>query len=220
MTTTEQKACARCGETKAVAEFARLGSNRPPIYCKPCKAQHDREYRERHKGEISARRRDRRAAGGAARQREYRERNKERTKQREREYRERNKARIQAWRRQVWAARGDELREKNRRYSKSRPMENKARVHRRRAKKCGAGGSYTSAEWAALCQHFGNVCLSCGSSELTVDHVIPLTKGGRNDVANLQPLCQSCNRRKGQKDTDYRNAGKLRKFLAKNRKKT
>src|SRR3990167_4025543 len=41
-------------------------------------------------------------------------------------------------------------------------------------------------------------CLACGSRRhLTVDHVIPESKGGPTVFANLQTLCRSCNSRKG-----------------------
>lgn len=43
-------------------------------------------------------------------------------------------------------------------------------------------------------------CQSCGASSqnlaLQIDHIIPLAKGGTNDLSNLQVLCQSCNRQK------------------------
>mgnify|MGYP002621032842 FL=1 len=34
---------------------------------------------------------------------------------------------------------------------------------------------------------------------LTVDHIVPLSKGGTNDLANLQVLHRSCNSSKGAK---------------------
>jgi hypothetical protein len=41
-------------------------------------------------------------------------------------------------------------------------------------------------------------CAMCGSTnKLTVDHRIPLSRGGRNIRQNFQCLCQSCNSRKG-----------------------
>lgn len=33
--------------------------------------------------------------------------------------------------------------------------------------------------------------------ELTIDHIVPLAKGGTNDLENLQLLCRSCNCKKG-----------------------
>ena len=41
-------------------------------------------------------------------------------------------------------------------------------------------------------------CVKCGSTKnLEVDHKVPLANGGTNEMANLQTLCQDCNRRKG-----------------------
>lgn len=41
-------------------------------------------------------------------------------------------------------------------------------------------------------------CRACGSKEnLTVDHIIPKTKGGTDDTWNLQCLCKTCNSKKG-----------------------
>jgi 5-methylcytosine-specific restriction enzyme A len=40
-------------------------------------------------------------------------------------------------------------------------------------------------------------CQSCGKSDqqarLHIDHIIPLAKGGTNDLSNLHTLCQDCN---------------------------
>lgn len=48
-------------------------------------------------------------------------------------------------------------------------------------------------------------CQSCGAKEdITIDHIVPRSKGGSNDVNNLQTLCESCNLRKKTQFIDYR----------------
>lgn len=48
-------------------------------------------------------------------------------------------------------------------------------------------------------------CEACGISNqeraLQVDHIIPRTKGGTNDLSNLQALCSTCNAQKLNRDT-------------------
>jgi 5-methylcytosine-specific restriction endonuclease McrA len=68
------------------------------------------------------------------------------------------------------------------------------------------GGSFTSEEWARLCSFYGGRCLACGRvAKLTVDHVVPVSRGGSDDISNLQPLCGPCNSRKGNRRIiDYR----------------
>ncbi|KZL48001.1 HNH nuclease [Nodularia spumigena CENA596] len=43
-------------------------------------------------------------------------------------------------------------------------------------------------------------CQSCGKTQLeanlTIDHIIPLARGGQNDISNLHTLCFTCNRQK------------------------
>ncbi|HEY9905787.1 MAG TPA: HNH endonuclease [Candidatus Sericytochromatia bacterium] len=43
-------------------------------------------------------------------------------------------------------------------------------------------------------------CQSCGKTkldtQLTIDHIIPLARGGQNDISNLQTLCCDCNQQK------------------------
>jgi 5-methylcytosine-specific restriction endonuclease McrA len=46
-------------------------------------------------------------------------------------------------------------------------------------------------------QKYGHRCCSCQSdSHLTLDHIVPRSHGGTNDVENLQVLCRTCNSRK------------------------
>lgn len=44
-------------------------------------------------------------------------------------------------------------------------------------------------------------CVHCNCKEnLTIDHIIPVSKGGKDDIENLQILCKSCNSKKGVKE--------------------
>ena len=68
-------------------------------------------------------------------------------------------------------------------------------------------GAYSASyDFIKLCQRYGNKCLACGRSDvaLTVDHVVPLSRGGTDTEDNIQPLCFSCNASKGTKTADYR----------------
>lgn len=41
-------------------------------------------------------------------------------------------------------------------------------------------------------------CMKCGRLvDLSIDHVLPLSRGGSDDFNNLQALCTTCNKRKG-----------------------
>ena len=41
-------------------------------------------------------------------------------------------------------------------------------------------------------------CVQCGSSEnLTIDHILPFSRGGKTEKKNFQTLCKKCNLKKG-----------------------
>jgi hypothetical protein len=85
-------------------------------------------------------------------------------------------------------------------------------AHRRRARVLGAPGSFTTAEWTLLLAKHPR-CPDCGrrwediplprgwKSAATRDHIVPLSRGGGNDITNIRPLCYSCNSRKCDKLT-------------------
>lgn len=57
----------------------------------------------------------------------------------------------------------------------------------------------------AVYERDNHTCQCCGIKEdLTLDHIVPRSRGGSNDMNNLQTLCKSCNFRKGTEFIDYR----------------
>ena len=49
-------------------------------------------------------------------------------------------------------------------------------------------------------QKSNGLCVRCGATErLEVDHIVPVSRGGTNEIDNLQMLCKSCNASKRDK---------------------
>lgn len=126
----------------------------------------------------------------------YQRRNKDKMAKSGKQYRESHRDKVRAIKKD-WDSRN---RDKASQYS------NKRRAHAEVN-----GGNYTAQEWKSLCDFYGNVCLRCSihakdtlKGKLSPDHIIPLSKGGSNDISNIQPLCLPCNISKHDKIIDYR----------------
>lgn len=69
--------------------------------------------------------------------------------------------------------------------------------NRRRIRKLGNGGSHTIDEWNLVKKSQKHRCLKCKKKKyLTRDHIKPISKGGSDDISNIQGLCKSCNCKK------------------------
>jgi 5-methylcytosine-specific restriction endonuclease McrA len=65
-------------------------------------------------------------------------------------------------------------------------------------KKLGVESPFPHKEWGKMLDDCDYRCAGCGKrSPLSIDHKKPVSKGGLNDIRNLQPLCFSCNSSKG-----------------------
>jgi len=56
------------------------------------------------------------------------------------------------------------------------------------------GGRFTAAEWRELLVAWHGLCAYCSvGGKMTVDHRVPLSRGGTNDISNVLPACMACN---------------------------
>lgn len=56
---------------------------------------------------------------------------------------------------------------------------------------------FARAEWDRVLNRHGNRCAYCGDSgPMEMDHVVPISRGGRHALANIVPACPPCNRSK------------------------
>jgi 5-methylcytosine-specific restriction endonuclease McrA len=65
-------------------------------------------------------------------------------------------------------------------------------------------------EWLAILERYGNSCAYCGTTgRMTIDHVIPVMRGGQHAVNNIVPACAACNSEKHYKSVeDFIGAGR------------
>lgn len=183
---TTRRVCSICGRCRSLLDFM-PSKPRKPIrtishVCRDCRTAASKSYREQHRERL------------LEQQREWNACNAERLKS----YRA---ARYQANREEICARE----RERYARVAAADPEKYRAKFHQRRAQIQSNGGTYTSEEWHILCSRYGNICLRCyAKTKLTVDHIVPVSRGGSNSIENLQPLCRFCNATKSDKIINYR----------------
>lgn len=115
-------------------------------------------------------------------------------------WREANAERIRTYAREYQnnlpdrAERGRKWREANRSYFVTRERQRKAMKLNNRD-----SVGVSEHDWIRLCRHHRGCCAYCDrkpAEPLEMDHVIPLTKGGRHAIGNILPACRECNRSK------------------------
>jgi hypothetical protein len=83
-------------------------------------------------------------------------------------------------------------------------------------KRHGGESKYTAKDWEYAQTFFGNACCYCGSkTDMTKDHVVPLSTGGELSRDNIVPACLSCNSAK--KDIEMELWYRKQKFFRKSK---
>jgi len=187
------KRCAACGAERPLSDFYKKSTSRDGYRhkCKSCWAKDTREYRADRRDEVH-----KWASYNAVRYSSIR-------KPPDAGSRARDLERKRIYR----IAHPGKMRRVDAKYRAEHASIRRAQDARRRAAKRDAPGSFCANQWKRIVAHYSptNRCLHCGKvSILTVDHVVPLSRGGSNYPSNLQPLCISCNLRKHTHAKDYR----------------
>ncbi len=98
----------------------------------------------------------------------------------------------------AWRSRNPEkVAEVSKNYRTANPEAGRLKASRRRAKKV-ANGVFLVKQSEAQ-KLLAKPCFYCGGTSEHLDHVIPITKGGRHSVGNLVQSCQACNLSKNAK---------------------
>lgn len=185
--------CNSCKSTKLTSAFA--GSKRwRSSQCKACKSTTDKSryasdaaFRERAKVRAATRRAEKPEATRASTLRAYYKRA-EYYKSENREWRRSHKDVMRAHAAAWVAANPQRRRAVSRNYA-----------HRRRAlMRSAMVRLVTVDEVMARCEVFGGACAYCRRSfsstlPMTIDHVIPISRGGPHILSNLRPACAPCN---------------------------
>jgi 5-methylcytosine-specific restriction endonuclease McrA len=176
-----EKPCTVCGSTyPTTVEFFRSWAHSRDGLTAQCRECLKRISRERPVDKESQR-----AAG-----KRYRERNRERVRESQRRYYENNHERV--------------LQTKRTHYEANREAW-VTYVRNRRALQRSAEGTHTLAEVRKMLDDQGGVCAYCEceiGDSYQVDHMVPLSRGGRNDWTNLAVVCEWCNNSKNAKTTE------------------
>lgn len=124
--------------------------------------------------------------------------------------RERERLRARAWfcanperaaaaRRRWYAANRDHVRDYRRDYrARNRQAIRLLNAGRRARLRNAPVCDLTAREWCAIKVAYRHRCAYCHRRRpLTIDHVVPLARGGPHTASNVVPACQPCNSRKG-----------------------
>ena len=170
------KRCTKCGEIKEFTEFYQDKSKKDGLKtnCKACNKQYQQANREKI----------------LEQQKKYRKQNREKIL-------ERSLRRYQAnrdWHERYYQANREKILEQKKKYRQANPDKHRAHEQKRRALKKNAAGDATAIEIQARFDYHGNRCYYCGcDGKMTIEHRIPLSRGGSHHPANIVPACQTCN---------------------------
>lgn len=191
----------------------------PPTNMNEKKREYMRLYRERNRDKLLKQRREwmakfRDEHPEVIKERKKRDYKKHRKKriEKQKKYRTHHPETMERWRREN----KEEVRQYRKRYNSEHKKEqleynrrwrsqnrDKHRLHSRNywaRKRSASVGRVSLQEWQEAIREHNSRCAYCGlKAKLTMDHIIPLSRGGLHCLENIVPACTSCNSKKGTK---------------------
>jgi hypothetical protein len=140
--------------------------------------------------------------------RNWRKLNPERHKQTYRAWVEKNKDKIKIYSRTNYLRHKERFIKYAKQWAKNNPSKRSRymifqNARRRSRVKANGGAGFSAKQWKTLKERFGGICAYCQKSPIeSVDHFIPISKGGQDDYRNIVPSCKLCNSTKRQNDPD------------------
>jgi 5-methylcytosine-specific restriction endonuclease McrA len=182
--------CYRCDEWKAPTEFYSRYK-----FCKECRKQDIRAWEAKNPERVADSKKRWKQKNPDADAQHYQA-NKERIKARTRNYYEENREQLLEQRRVYARANLDARVEYKRQWRKDNPEKHRAQSMRRRALKLASGGECDATTIQEMYESQQGLCAYCETvlfGSFHVDHMVPLSRGGRNDWTNLAITCADCN---------------------------
>ena len=206
-----QKKCTKCGETKSITEFHKNKKHRDGrcSTCKECDRKNLNEWRSKNPEKVrnqNKRQYQKNRDSIIKKVMDWAKKNPERHKFFVSRWGKNNREKCIESARKYRVRNPEKQLAKTRNYRAAHPEKMTEWNHNRRARKMSVGGSISAKDWREIKDKYGNKCLCCHRTNvsITMDHVVPLSEGGKHDKSNIQPLCGSCNSAKGTKTIDYR----------------
>lgn len=194
------KTCTKCQTEKSVDLF-HLCRNKPIAVCKECKKAYGRQYYIDNKETVKVKRAVYQKAHRPEQYehlKKWRKNNPEKSREAgRRQYAENIEHRRAV--KNAWKLKNPEaIKNALERYRLNHLPKMAEKSHKRRAKLRGNGVFQVTEK--ELIRLYASPCAHCGTMEnVTIDHIIPVARGGRHSIGNLQPLCLSCNASKNAK---------------------
>ena len=139
---------------------------------------------------------------------EHREKRKENRKEYMEQWREKNKKHRKEYSKEYYEENKEHIKEYKKQYKINNPDKVFNYHHKRRELKECQGRGIAKEQWIEMMEFFEWKCAYSGMQfssnnkerDRTIDHIIPLSKGGEHEIWNLVPMCANYNYSKQDKD--------------------